>query len=108
MDTDVISAVAQQLVTISTLYDGTSTTTSTALPTTLGQAGTVFIRIPRQYTTVSTLYAGTVTSTATPIIPTVVGQTGQIIVLVPSPSTSVSSAVSLASIVSSVVPLTLD
>jgi hypothetical protein len=105
VDTDVTSA---QFVTVTTLYAGSTTTTSTVLPAAAGQTGTVFIQIPRQYSTATSFYTGTVTSTVTVLTPTTVGQTGQIVVQVPNPSTSVSHIVFMGSNTESVIPLTLQ
>jgi hypothetical protein len=102
-----VTSITQQFVTISTLYAGSTTATSTALPTAPGQAGTVFVQVPRQYTTISTLYTGTVISIVTVLTPTSVGQTGQVVVQIPSPSTSVSSTISLGRTITDDIPLTL-
>jgi hypothetical protein len=103
-----VTSAVQQFVTVTTLYAGSTATTSTALPAAPGQPGTVFIQVPQQYSTATSFYTGTVTSTVTVLTPTTVGQTGQIVVQVPNPSTSVSPTVFMRSDTEGVFSLTLQ
>jgi hypothetical protein len=81
----------QQYTVITTLYDGSTTATSTVPSAVPGQTGTIFVQVPRQYATVSTFYTGTGTVTTTIFTPTTLGQTGQVLVQIPQPYTTTTS-----------------
>jgi hypothetical protein len=79
-----------QFTTLTSTYSGSTNTTSTvAIPTLLGEIGTVVLQVPQsladalQYTTITSVYSGSTIATATVAVPSLLSEIGIVVVQVP-------------------------
>jgi hypothetical protein len=74
--------VSQLYTTITSLFDGTITSTLTAPPSFVNEVSTKLLLIPQEYVILTSLYRGSFTSTTTLATPTSADKIGTVVVQV--------------------------